>query len=326
MALLILASQSSDPILSLIGSVAGMYLMGPAGAEFFGQSYLLGSEAFNIWAAGFVSSGIQTGSLRGAFIGGLSSALTFGIGHGGEGGGALFSANWLGKAAMHGVAQGAIASLRGGEFKTGLTTAVISSITGGITRGLLKGESGISALAITVTMGGLTSQATGGSFQNGAITAATIYLFNEALEESQIRRERLEIWKSLSPGEKTEILEEISKTASKYLQALKGVNDHQLAAYVDVYILDAPNVRFKWQSDLESILQTTFTSKLIGNILTGGSKFIHAHALTRASKVYQMAVEGIDTMVNGSSSSYGGIGTVTCNKDGCKPKISLFRM
>ncbi|CAN8140889.1 hypothetical protein THIOSC15_2540004 [uncultured Thiomicrorhabdus sp.] len=84
------------------------------------------------------------------------------------------------KALLHGIAQGTMASLRGGDFKAGLSSGFVGSVMGHYTKGMtgFKGNDG-ARFAISVTMGGLTSRATGGSFNDGVISSATVFLFNE---------------------------------------------------------------------------------------------------------------------------------------------------
>ncbi|WP_319380241.1 RHS repeat-associated core domain-containing protein [Thiomicrorhabdus sp.] len=173
------ASKSSDPILRLVGSVAGAYLMGPASLK---AGEIVANDIFlHSFSAGFVNSGIQSGSLQGAVMGGFSSLITTGIGHG-AGGGPLLGDDWLGTAILHGIAQGTMASLRGGDFKAGLSSGFVGSVMGHYTGGLSSlSEHESAQFAITVTMGGLTSRATGGSFNDGVISSATVFLFNDLM-------------------------------------------------------------------------------------------------------------------------------------------------
>lgn len=48
-------------------------------------------------------------------------------------------------------------------------------------------------LVITTTMGGIASRATGGSFQDGAISAATVYLFNDWINNKPIKTQNVKI-------------------------------------------------------------------------------------------------------------------------------------
>jgi hypothetical protein len=79
------------------------------------------------------------------------------------------------------VAQGVISNLRGGSFKSGFIGGVIGKASGVATNGI----GGASPMAITLrtvtaaVFGGLASEATGGSFADGALSAALTHLFND---------------------------------------------------------------------------------------------------------------------------------------------------
>jgi hypothetical protein len=104
------------------------------------------------------------------------------------------------KALLHGIAQGTMASLRGGDFKAGLSSGFVGSVMGHYTGGLSSlSEHESAQFAITVTMGGLTSRAIGGSFNDGVISSATVFLFND-LAGRNARNGRKELGSETSPN------------------------------------------------------------------------------------------------------------------------------
>ncbi|WP_083915660.1 RHS repeat-associated core domain-containing protein [Thiofilum flexile] len=171
----IAASNSSNKLIQAIGMAAGMALMGGA----FGHSLFAAKGIGNAVAASFVQGYATTGTLKGAlqnaFYGGLSAGVAGFIGHGG-----VFK-TLFSQGLAHGVAQGVISNLRSGSFKSGFVGAVIGKLSGVATDGM-GGSSGMAITLRTVTatvFGGLAAEATGGSFQDGALSAALTHLFNE---------------------------------------------------------------------------------------------------------------------------------------------------
>lgn len=175
------ASHSSNAFIRTIGMIAGMAMMSGVGM-FGGAGALSGSAAINGMAAGFVQGYATTGNLGGALRGmvfaGLSAGAANIIGHGGTLGGSLFQSSW-GTALAHGISQGVISQLRGGSFKSGFVGAIV----GGLSPAGVMTQSGIgntlSRTVIASVFGGLASQATGGSFADGAMSAAFAHLFND---------------------------------------------------------------------------------------------------------------------------------------------------
>lgn len=136
--------------------------------------------------AGAVTGGL-TGGVKGAILGGISGAVTFGIGDLGLG--FLGNAEFLVKAALHGVAQGAFAEIQGGEFGSAFLSAAFSKValTGLGSIDAFKGDSVgavIGNVVASAVIGGTASVIGGGKFQNGAATAAFVYLFNEATRKA----------------------------------------------------------------------------------------------------------------------------------------------
>jgi len=193
----IISSQIDNPYIRAIGMIAGAALMGGQipGFEGLGTG-LFGGEAIfaNAFAAGFVGGGISSGTVKGAFIGGFSALATAGIGHG-KGGNAIFKSKWA-VAASHGVAQGATAELRGGSFKTGF----IGGFAGAYAPNLgIDGSSASDVIARTSVAGiwgGMISEATSGSFRDGAFHAVVVHLFNDEAGVSQKAKANGNWWDS----------------------------------------------------------------------------------------------------------------------------------
>ena len=169
-----------------IAGIAVAAFLGP-GATFL-QAVMHGAAAG--FVGGLVGSGSLRGALEGAFWGGITAGSARGIGHG-------FGANTLladgssvapaspfgaGKWLIHGIAQGTISELRGGNFQSGFVGAVAGSVAGGAS-GRVMGSLGVasnvgSRTAVAGIFGGLAAKASGGSFADGAVSAAFTHLFN----------------------------------------------------------------------------------------------------------------------------------------------------
>jgi len=160
------------------GWAGGMYAAGNTAA------------AYGVAVAGGATIGaMQTGTLRGAAAGALSSGIFFGIGsyyqgadwaQAGEWENAMGSGlSWSGYAAKtlsHGMAGGVMSELQGGNFGHGFASAgfgeAATPLVGGIRSVPLQ------AVAIAV-VGGTASRLAGGKFANGAVTASFGFAFNQ---------------------------------------------------------------------------------------------------------------------------------------------------
>jgi RHS repeat-associated protein len=171
------------PIAALAVGIGTAWLLGPGAAGLF--------DFFTIQSA--IVAGTVTGALtdglRGAIFGAVSGAVTFGIGELGLG--FLGEAAFLGKAGLHGVAQGALAEARGGEFGPAFLAASFAHAAGSGLADIdaLKGdgfEKVVARTAAASVVGGTASVIGGGKFQNGAATAAFVHLFNS--EASLLRK------------------------------------------------------------------------------------------------------------------------------------------
>ncbi|GAA4875621.1 hypothetical protein GCM10023333_06140 [Ferrimonas pelagia] len=150
------------------------------------SGYALAAQMAVAFAFGYVGGKIAGQSDRDAFFSGLTSAIFVGVGSALGSGGLTesFADTYIVPSVVHGFVGGTLSAAQGGDF----TSAFLSSaIAKGVTphaKGL-AGESfktmgvNFGELAIATIAGGLTAEAGGGKFKNGARTAALANLFNE---------------------------------------------------------------------------------------------------------------------------------------------------
>jgi hypothetical protein len=142
------------------------------------------------FAGGLTSGGGIKAAIKGAIFGGLSGAAAGWVAHGtgiaAKGAVGAFGDGAL-KQLVHGVTQGAIAKLRGGDFKSGFIGAIVGKyadrIASRINLDLIGAKMGMRAIrtAVAGVVGGLAAKMIGGRFGDGAISAAFRWLFNEEL-------------------------------------------------------------------------------------------------------------------------------------------------
>jgi hypothetical protein len=141
------------------------------------------------FVGGLASGGGIKAAIKGAIFGGLSGAAAGWVAHGtgiaAKGAVGAFGDGTL-KELVHGVTQGAIAKLRGGDFKSGFIGAIVGKYANRITKGLnlpFKEMGGLAGKAIRTAIaavtGGLAAKITGGRFEDGAVSAAFRWLFND---------------------------------------------------------------------------------------------------------------------------------------------------
>ena len=130
-----------------------------------------GPEVLAAWfaAAGAVNGYIQTGTLSGTVIGAFTGAVA------GYFGGAY---GWQAAVAANAIAGGIAEQLQGGSFGHGFVTAGLSTLAG-VGTGTVIGPIDFNNVALAfakiaarAVVGGTISEASGGKFANGAISAA----------------------------------------------------------------------------------------------------------------------------------------------------------
>jgi hypothetical protein len=152
------------------------------------------AAGWSVWAsgaaAGFVSGAISTGSLKGAMRGAVLGSVTAGVAnHIGYGKSAF--AKWAqkdiyNKAIAHGLSQGAISQISGGNFKEGFLGGAFSSYAGD---SWLDASSNnvITDTMISSVIGGVSAELGGGKFVNGARSAAFVNLYNRSFRPNSFR-------------------------------------------------------------------------------------------------------------------------------------------
>ncbi len=211
-------------------AVAAVYFLGPLG------QYALVTEAAagSVFAAGLANSAIagfvsglalSGGNLKAGFIGGLSGAAFYGVGHSAGmdgffsslGGGEEFA-----RVVAHGVVGGVSGELQGGDFLSGFMAAGFTKAAVGI-NGLFENVDGPS-LGNTIkaaVLGGTASVIGGDKFANGAATAAMGYLFGSLARSSSVRTGG----RVLSPEQAKAALNDIKDSLGVDPQALlEGAN------------------------------------------------------------------------------------------------------
>ena len=121
----------------------------------------------------------------------------------------------MARAFAHGITQGGLAELAGGEFGSGFAGAFAGSIVGsiqgaGVGRGLFglprDKHKIVHRTVAAAVVGGTVSKIGGGKFSNGAITAAMVHLFNA---ETQVDAEKEEAVAAIN--EKLEFIETVKE-------------------------------------------------------------------------------------------------------------------
>ena len=131
------------------------------------------------------------GALKATFFGALGGAASFGIGSLFQVGAvieAVGEVKFLVQAMAHGVSQGALSAMQGGDFLTGAASGFLGSlgasgfglIAGEKFAGSLVGNIGFGALA-----GGVGAELTGGNFWQGAVTGGIVAGLNHAMHSGK---------------------------------------------------------------------------------------------------------------------------------------------
>ena len=195
--LLTISATTDDPDVAMVTGIAGALLLGGGLGEAGWTAFQSGG------AVGFTQGYLNTGELgeaakQGA-ISGVSAQLTYEIAHGGENGTSNFGSGT--QVFLQGMVGGTASHLRGGRFQDGFMGAVVSK---GVDLGL-KGQNlnMYQEGSITVIAGGLSSQAAGGSFEDGAIQAGMVFLYNRnagKLRQEQRKKQRQKYHERMRAG------------------------------------------------------------------------------------------------------------------------------
>lgn len=144
------------------------------------------------FAGGFAAGAVQSGNLRGAVIGGISSLAFFGVAKAfpvkgmnlgtGEG-----MAAYSKLALASGVTGGIMAEVQGGRFGNGFISAGASAFLSPIPEAATSNPAG--QMVVTAVIGGTVSRIGGGKFANGAITASFQFAMGKAVASSVNQKE-----------------------------------------------------------------------------------------------------------------------------------------
>lgn len=156
--------------------IAGLSLATGAAASGLIANQFLGavvggavSGRFSVWASGGGVAGGLSGT-QAAFYGAFSAGVANTIGS------AAATISWVAKykPLLHIASQAAIADIRGQNAQSAALSALAANVSPSVTV-----EAGVAAdVAISATLGGLASVASGGRFVDGALTAGFVRLFN----------------------------------------------------------------------------------------------------------------------------------------------------
>ncbi|GAB4195756.1 MAG: hypothetical protein Tsb002_28520 [Wenzhouxiangellaceae bacterium] len=160
----------------------------------FAARALLG-PVLGSFAAGFILSG---GSFKAGFFSAVSAFAANAIGN------INFSgvAGFVAKAAVHGLAQGAISKASGGGFKGAFLGGLAGSLSSAIPQ---LSQDGLVQTLQAAIIGGTVSEISGGGFANGALSATFVALYNH-----------------LEHQEASNAQQDLDLTAEEYLEAVEN--------------------------------------------------------------------------------------------------------
>lgn len=159
-------------------------------AVIVGATIGLASYTIGLAATGNLDKWSIGGALKSMFWGGVGGAITFGIG-------SIFSSSttgltaigtalkskdilWLAQGIAHGVSQGVLSVVQGGDFWQGAAGGFFGSI-GASGWSSVAGSSGVSMIAFGALSGGIGAELSGGNFWQGAVTGGMVAGLNHAM-------------------------------------------------------------------------------------------------------------------------------------------------
>ena len=162
-------TDPSGEILWLIPAlifVAKAAIVGAAiGAVSYTASIALSNGGFNNWNWGQFGKSVGFGAISGVVTAGIGA----GFGDIGKFGHELL------RGLAHGVAQGGISAISGGDFLTGFAAGGLGSLAGSGWQSLGEfAQSGVGTVAFSAVSGGIGAELTGGNFWQGAGTGAIV--------------------------------------------------------------------------------------------------------------------------------------------------------
>lgn len=188
-------------IIAVVVTVVVIYCsygtLAPSAIGFWGA---VGAGAAGGFSGAFSSVMINGGSfndafsagLKGAAIGALTAAATFGIATGfnelanGTGIWADATVNWTGRTLANASIGGVSSKLQGGEFRHGFYASLATSLMSPRIQ-QASGKNWYAGLVMSMVVGGTAAEIGGGKFSNGALTGAFQYVFNNVPTEEQLK-------------------------------------------------------------------------------------------------------------------------------------------
>jgi len=148
--------------------------------------YATAGQAITAAASGFAAGGIAGGNIQSALQGAFFAGVTFGLAsefglHGAATG--WSDPKLYGQMALHSAVGCAQSSAAGGSCRAGAIGGGVSAFASPA----LNGLNGPGKLVASAIVGGIASRLSGGTFENGAMSAAFGYLFNEVLSAADGR-------------------------------------------------------------------------------------------------------------------------------------------
>ncbi|NNJ72759.1 MAG: RHS repeat-associated core domain-containing protein [Enterobacterales bacterium] len=134
-----------------------------------------GSNAFLFGAA---AGGVSTGSIRGAFTGGITGAIFHQIGSAFDAKTGWYAKDGFGHVFSHAMAGGVMSSLQGGKFGHGFFSAGVAKAANVNKIVGIHPDDAFLRVIVAASIGGTVSKLTGGKFANGAATAGFAQAFN----------------------------------------------------------------------------------------------------------------------------------------------------
>ena len=329
------------PILAIAVSATLAVLLGPGAFGITG----LGWNGFVVGAIAGAAGGGITGGARGAIFGALSGAVGGGIGEFfqlGSVGEALGGLKEVARAMAHGVSQGGISELAGGEFITGFASGALSAAATHMGPDFGEGFQ-VGELMMAAAVGGTVSEITGGDFANGAITGSYGYLFNQVLSEgreqtrsrssnrrygpdrvrrAEIRRAKIEgliagieadAWKALDTAVNSEIAWAIEGASMGALAFIDGAID--IVPLIELKPFESFGFYDSQQYGLDG-------SQLIGALTRDAALVLGGAAAWRSGTMLGVPLPGVGTTSMVDAVVLSGVGVTTLSVVVSKPTVA----
>jgi hypothetical protein len=214
-------------------------------------------------------------ALKSAFYGAISGAVTAGIGDifraGASVAKALGDATFLVQAAAHGVAQGAMSAMQGGDFWQGAAAGFFGSFGASAWQGIGKvfAKSAVGTIAFGALSGGVGASLADGNFWQGAVTGGIVAGLNHEFHKGQ---------------QKSKLVQKLRKAGYNNPHAKADISQNQLIDFAeDVFpsLMElADNPSFKYVDSIEG----GASGRTRGTTKNGVTRVLHSIEITSNSK------------------------------------------